>query len=76
MNLSGNNKNKITGKKCQPVMSVTGINDQGHKYYFGVDITLRNHSKIKFYMKNPSKKFNVLFKFSTMSSICYLSRLI
>ena len=57
-------------------MSVTGINDQGHKYYFGVDITLRNHPKIKFYMKNPSKKFNVLFKFSTMSTICHLSRLI
>ena len=30
MDLSGNNKNKITGKKYQPVMSVTGLNDQGH----------------------------------------------
>ena len=29
MDLSGNNKNKITGKKYQPVMSVTGLNDQG-----------------------------------------------
>ena len=29
MNLSGNDKNKITGKKYQPVMSVTGLNDQG-----------------------------------------------
>ena len=27
-----NDKNKITGKKCQPVMSVTGINDQGLNY--------------------------------------------
>ena len=32
MDLSGNNKNKITGKKYQPVMSVTGLNDQGLKY--------------------------------------------
>ena len=31
MNLSGNDKNKITGKKYQPVMSVTGLNDQGLK---------------------------------------------
>ena len=31
MNLSGNDKNKITGKKYQPVMSITGLNDQGHK---------------------------------------------
>ena len=30
MNLSGNDKNKITGKKYQPVMSITGLNDQGH----------------------------------------------
>ena len=29
MNLSGNDKNKITGKKYQPVMSVTGLKDQG-----------------------------------------------
>ena len=29
MDLSGNNKNKIIGKKYQPVMSVTGLNDQG-----------------------------------------------
>ena len=29
MDLSGNDKNKITGKKYQPVMSVTGLNDQG-----------------------------------------------
>ena len=29
MNLSGNDKNKITGKKYQPVMSITGLNDQG-----------------------------------------------
>ena len=29
MNLSGNDKNMITGKKYQPVMSVTGLNDQG-----------------------------------------------
>ena len=34
MNLSGNDKNKITGKKYQPVMSITGLNDQGHKYWF------------------------------------------
>ena len=27
-----NNKNKITGKKCQPLMSVTGINDQGLRW--------------------------------------------
>ena len=32
MNLSGNDKNKITGKKYQPVMSITGLNDQGHRY--------------------------------------------
>ena len=32
MDLSGNNKNKITGKKYQPVMSVTGLNDQGLNY--------------------------------------------
>ena len=31
MNLSENDKNKITGKKYQPVMSITGLNDQGHK---------------------------------------------
>ena len=30
MDLFGNDKNKITGKKYQPVMSVTGLNDQGH----------------------------------------------
>ena len=29
MDLSGNDKNKITGKKYQPVMSITGLNDQG-----------------------------------------------
>ena len=29
MNLSGNDKNKITGKNYQPVMSITGLNDQG-----------------------------------------------
>ena len=29
MNLSGNYKNKITGKKYQLVMSITGLNDQG-----------------------------------------------
>ena len=29
MNLFGNNMNKITGKKYQPVMSITGLNDQG-----------------------------------------------
>ena len=29
-----NNKNKITGKKCQPVMSVTGLNDQGHNMLY------------------------------------------
>ena len=29
MDLCGNKKNKITGKKYQPVMSVTGLNDQG-----------------------------------------------
>ena len=29
MDLSGNDQNKITGKKYQPVMSVTGLNDQG-----------------------------------------------
>ena len=29
MDLFGNDKNKITGKKYQPVMSVTGLNDQG-----------------------------------------------
>ena len=38
MNLSGNDKNKITGKKYQPVMSITGLNDQGLKceneYFF------------------------------------------
>ena len=27
--LSGNHKKKITGEKYQPVMSVTGLNDQG-----------------------------------------------
>ena len=32
MNLSGNDKNKITGKKYQPVMSITGLNDQGLRY--------------------------------------------
>ena len=31
MNLSGNDKNKITGKKYQPLMSITGLNDQGQK---------------------------------------------
>ena len=31
MNLSGNDKKKITGKKYQPVMSITGLNDQGLK---------------------------------------------
>ena len=30
MDLFGNDKNKITGKKYQPVMSVTGLNDQGY----------------------------------------------
>ena len=41
MNLSGNDKNKITGKKYQPVMSITGLNDQGHKYILmlGSDIS-------------------------------------
>ena len=34
MNLSGNDKNKITGKKYQPVMSVTGLNDQGLSNHF------------------------------------------
>ena len=34
MDLSGNNKNKITGKKYQPVMSITGLNDQGLRYIF------------------------------------------
>ena len=34
MDLSGNDKNKITGKKYQPVMSVTGLNDQGLYYYY------------------------------------------
>ena len=29
MNLSGKDKNMITGKKYQPVMSITGLNDQG-----------------------------------------------
>ena len=29
MDLSGKDKNKITGKKYQPVMSITGLNDQG-----------------------------------------------
>ena len=29
MDLSGNDKNKITGEKYQPVMSVTGLNNQG-----------------------------------------------
>ena len=37
MNLSGNDKNKITGKKYQPVMSITGLNDQGHNVGIGVD---------------------------------------
>ena len=27
--LSGNDKKRITGKKYQPVMSITGLNDQG-----------------------------------------------
>ena len=31
MDLSGNDKNKITGKKYQPVMTITGLNDQGLK---------------------------------------------
>ena len=35
-----NNKNKITGKKCQPVMSVTGINDQG-LYGFGLYVGIK-----------------------------------
>ena len=34
MDLFGDDKNKITGKKCQPVMSVTGLNDQGHNKIF------------------------------------------
>ena len=34
MKLSGNNKNKITGKKYQPVMSITGLNDQGLGMYY------------------------------------------
>ena len=29
LDLSGNDKNKITGKQYQPVMSITGLNDQG-----------------------------------------------
>ena len=37
MDLSGNNKNKITGKKYQPVMSVTGLNDQGLSYVFSLE---------------------------------------
>ena len=32
MDLSGNDKNKITGKKYQPVMSIKGLNDQGLYY--------------------------------------------
>ena len=32
MDLFGNDKNKITGKKYQPVTSVTGLNDQGLRY--------------------------------------------
>ena len=38
MNLSGNDKNKITGKKYQPVMSITGLNDQGLKWTAGQTI--------------------------------------
>ena len=35
MNLSGNNKNKITGKKYQPVMTITGLNHRsGTKTYY------------------------------------------
>ena len=34
VDLSGNDKNKITGKKYQPVMSITGLNDQGHNYIY------------------------------------------
>ena len=41
MNLSGNDKNKITGKKYQPVMSITGLNDQGLKYLVFKDQLLR-----------------------------------
>ena len=33
VDLSGNDKNKITGKKYQPVMSITGLNDQGLKVF-------------------------------------------
>ena len=39
MDLSGNNKNKITGKKYQPVMSVTGLNNQGLYQTIKIDYT-------------------------------------
>ena len=45
MNLSGNNKNKITGKKYQPVMSITGLNDQGLKFKLKTNLILKFQDK-------------------------------
>ena len=45
MNLSGNDKNKITGKKYQPVMSITGLNDQGLNSYYYFITEFQKHNR-------------------------------
>ena len=52
MDLSGNDKNKITGKKCQPVMSVTGLNDQGLRYCSVIENHINPETAVVYYTFN------------------------
>ena len=47
MNLSGNDKKKIKGKKYQPVMSITGLNDQGLRLDYKQPTMLKFEFSIK-----------------------------
>ena len=61
MNLSGNDKNKITGKKYQPVMSITGLNDQGlYNGHFLKDLSIEGC--IFLYMSMASSQKNFFLK--------------
>ena len=63
MNLSGNDKKKITGRKYQPVMSITGSNDQGQKqlvfranWSLFLKGMLHTYSKQRLSYKEPRRK--------------------
>ena len=56
MDLSGKDKNKITGKKYLPVMSVTGLNDQG--LYM---VRVKQHSRYFAYSNLDCEFYSQLF---------------